>query len=131
MQYSQSKLIINLKNITNNLSVVKKFCKNSITSAVIKANAYGLGDVAIAKHLIKKKCNHFWVANILEALRIKKKISKINLYVLNGLNIGEEGIQLDNAFMVGVSEGLEFGKLDYRDFIDKGLLHSESKDRNR
>lgn len=108
MQYSQSKLIINLKNITNNLSVVKKFCKNSITSAVIKANAYGLGDVAIAKHLIKKKCNHFWVANILEALRIKKKISKINLYVLNGLNIGEENVFYKNKLVPVINNYEQF-----------------------
>ena len=44
-----------LKNIKNNLNIIKRFSKNTICP-VIKANAYGLGDVEIAKFLIKNKC---------------------------------------------------------------------------
>ena len=44
MQYSHSKLTINLNNIKNNLNIIKKFSKTNICP-VIKANAYGLGDV--------------------------------------------------------------------------------------
>ncbi len=72
MQYSHSKLTINLNNIKNNLNIIKKFSKKNICP-VIKANAYGLGDVQIAKFLIKNKCKDFWVANISEAIKIKKK----------------------------------------------------------
>jgi alanine racemase len=54
MQYSHSKLIINLNNIKNNLNIIKKFSKTTICP-VIKANAYGLGDVQIAKFLKKNK----------------------------------------------------------------------------
>ncbi len=82
MQYSHSKLIINLNNIKNNLNIIKKFSKTTICP-VIKANAYGLGDVQIAKFLKKNKCKNFWVANISEALKISKKISDINTYVAN------------------------------------------------
>ena len=57
MQYSHSKLIINLNNIKNNLNVIKKFSKTTICP-VIKANAYGLGDVQIAKFL-KNICSSF------------------------------------------------------------------------
>ena len=48
MQYSHSKLIINLNNIKNNLNIIKKFSKTTICP-VIKANAYGLGDIQITK----------------------------------------------------------------------------------
>ena len=98
MQYSHSKLIINLKNIKNNLNIIKKFSKSTICP-VIKANAYGLGDVQIAKFLIKNKCNDFWVANISEALKLKKYISNVNIYVANGLNKNEEKIFFLNKFI--------------------------------
>ncbi len=97
MQYSHSKLIVNLNNIKNNLNIVKKFSK-TIICPVIKANAYGLGDIQIARFLIKNKCKDFWVANISEAIRIKQKISNINIYVANGLNKNEENIFFKNNF---------------------------------
>ena len=80
MQYSHSKLTINLNNIKNNLNIIKKFSKKNICP-VIKANAYGLGDVQIAKFLIKNKCKDFWVANISEAIKIKKT-SQILIFML-------------------------------------------------
>jgi len=49
--------------------------------------------------------------------------------ITKGLNIGDEGIQLDGTSMIGVQEGLEFDKMDYRDFIDKKQLHSKAKNR--
>jgi len=96
MQFSHSKLLINLKNLKNNYQVIKNLCKESVCSAVVKANAYGLGDTEISKFLIKNGCNDFWVANISEALRIKQSISKINIYVFNGLNKGEEELFYNN-----------------------------------
>ena len=50
MQYSHSKLIINLRNVKNNLNIIKKLTKKTIC-ATVKANAYGLGDVEIVKFL--------------------------------------------------------------------------------
>jgi len=109
MQYSHSKLIINLKNIKNNLNIIKKFSKNTICP-VIKANAYGLGDVEIAKFLIKNKCKDFWVANISEALKINKNISNINIYVANGLNKNEEKIFFQNKFIPVLNTYEQFQK---------------------
>ena len=41
MQYSHSKVIVNLNNIKNNLNIVKKFSKKNICP-VIKSNSYVL-----------------------------------------------------------------------------------------
>jgi alanine racemase len=109
MQYSHSKLIINLKNIKNNLNIIKRFSKNTICP-VIKANAYGLGDVEIAKFLIKNKCKDFWVANISEALKINKSISNINIFVANGLNKNEEKIFFQNKFIPVLNTYEQFQK---------------------
>ena len=116
MQYSHSKLTINLNNIKNNLNIIKKFSKKNICP-VIKANAYGLGDVQIAKFLIKNKCKDFWVANISEALKIKKKISNINIYVANGLNKNEEPIFFKNKFIPVLNTYEQFKK--WTNFLNK------------
>jgi len=116
MQYSHSKLTIDLNNIKNNLNIIKKFSKKNICP-VIKANAYGLGDVQIAKFLIKNKCKDFWVANISEALKIKKKISNINIYVANGLNKNEETIFFKNKFITILNTYEQFKK--WTNFLNK------------
>lgn len=116
MQYSRSKLIINLSNIKNNLNIIKKFSKSTICP-VIKANAYGLGDVIIGKFLKKNKCKNFWVANITEALNIKKKIPNINIYVANGLNINEEEIFYKNKFIPVLNTYEQFKK--WTNFLSK------------
>ncbi len=91
MQYSHSKLIINLKNVKNNLKIIQKLTKKTIC-ATVKANAYGLGDVEIVRFLVKNNCKDFWVANVSEAFKINKTISNINIYVANVLNNNEEQI---------------------------------------
>jgi len=116
MQYSHSKVIINLNNIKNNLNIVKKFSKKAICP-VIKANAYGLGDVPITKFLVKNKCKNFWVANIIEALKIKKNVSNINIYVANGLNKNEEPIFFKNKFIPVLNTYEQFKK--WTNFLNK------------
>jgi len=122
MQYSHSKLIINLNNIKNNLNIIKKFSKTTICP-VIKANAYGLGDVQIAKFLKKNKCKNFWVANISEALKISKKISDINIYVANGLNKNEEQIFFKNKFIPILNTYEQFKK--WTNFLNKKKLFNK------
>ena len=48
-------------------------------------------------------CNNFFVANLNEAIIIRKKFKDINIYVLNGLNKNEE-----NIFFIGISLGFVF-----------------------
>ena len=116
MQYSHSKLIVNLKNIKNNLNIIKKICKKTICP-VIKANAYGLGDIPIAKFLVRNKCKDYWVANIIEALKIKKSISNINIYVANGLNKNEEEVFFKNKFIPVLNTYEQFKK--WINFLNK------------
>ena len=116
MQYSHSKVIVNLSNIKNNLNIIKKFSKKNICP-VIKANAYGLGDIPIAKFLIKNKCKDFWVANIIEALKIKNSVPNINIYVANGLNKNEEEIFFKNKFIPVLNTYEQFKK--WTNFLNK------------
>ena len=122
MQYSHSKVIVNLSNIKNNLNIIKKF-SNTIICPVIKANAYGLGDIPIAKFLIKNKCKDFWVANIIEALKIKKTVPNINIYVANGLNKNEDKIFLKNKFIPVLNTYEQFKK--WTNFLNKKKVFKE------
>jgi hypothetical protein len=45
--------------------------------------------------------------------------------ITEGLSIDEKGIRLDKALLIGVQEGLELGKMDFRNFIDNGQIRSE------
>ncbi|MDC0037769.1 alanine racemase, partial [Alphaproteobacteria bacterium] len=78
-------LEINSKNLIENYITISKYTKKSLTGAVIKANAYGLGDIEIYKDLYKAGCRNFFLATLNEAINIRKKYLSSNIYVLNGL----------------------------------------------
>lgn len=77
-------LVINLSNLLKNYTYLKSFNKKTEIASSIKANAYGLGAIKIAKTLNKIGCKNFFVATSAEALALKKEIKKINIFVLNG-----------------------------------------------
>lgn len=60
-------------------------------SAVVKANAYGLGAVHIAKYLKEEGCVDFFVANWQEGQKLRAAHPDINIMVLNGFypDVGE------------------------------------------
>ena len=67
--------IINKNALYNNIKVFKKLCGKSKICAVVKANAYGLGDELIV-NLIKNRVDFFAVANFDEAFRVRKWTNK-------------------------------------------------------
>ena len=82
---SNAVLEINLKNLIYNFKSISKFANNSLTGATIKANAYGIGSIKTFKILYQNNCRHFFFATLEEALTLRKKSTKGNVYVLNGL----------------------------------------------
>jgi alanine racemase len=82
-------LEIHLGAIRYNYRYLSKIVSNKV-SAVLKANAYGLGVKQISRVLIEEGCRDFFVSSLDEALSLKKSnIEEINIYVLNGFFIGE------------------------------------------
>ena len=74
MKHSSGQVSINLTSIKNNYLFLKKFCKPSVVSATVKASSYGLGGAnKIVASLVELKCKNFFVANVKEALQIRKK----------------------------------------------------------
>lgn len=59
-------------------------------AAVLKADGYGLGAVAIAPHLHAQGCRHFFTAHLAEALAIRPELPDGMVAVLNGSLPGEQ-----------------------------------------
>jgi len=85
--YVRPCLEINLKRILDNylnFSKFKAFSKTNM-AAVVKDNAYGLGDQEVAKILYTKaKCHTFFVAHGFEGSRIRSVAPSADIYVLQG-----------------------------------------------
>lgn len=83
---------INLSNIKKNWIYLNKFTKkNTETSAVIKANAYGLGAHEIATALWEAGSRSFFVATTEEAIQLHKILpNNRKIYVLNGYDINHK-----------------------------------------
>lgn len=79
-------LKINLENIKKNYNSLKKLAPLSTIGACVKADAYGLGMSEICKKLFSLKCKDFFVATIEEAIFLRERYKKINIYLLNGIN---------------------------------------------
>ena len=82
MQYSHSKLSINLNNIKNNLNIIKKFSKTPICP-VIKANAYGHGLIPSAEALTEAEI--FGVTDVNEADLLRASGSTTPILILQGI----------------------------------------------
>ena len=78
-------LEIKTKNLIHNYKTLSTIASSSLAGATLKANAYGIGDLEIYKLLYKNNCRHFFFASLDEALTIRKKFRKGNIYVFNGI----------------------------------------------
>ncbi|SHN05392.1 alanine racemase [Roseibium suaedae] len=84
-------LTIDLGALGRNYAKLAALAAPATTAAVVKADAYGLGAVQVAKTLASKGCRNFFVAQFGEALKLKPVLpSDARLFVLNGLQPGAE-----------------------------------------
>jgi alanine racemase len=78
-----SSMIINLNNIEHNINEIRKITNSEII-AMIKADAYGLGDLKIAKFLNSIGINIFGVALVKEAIKLRKNNISNNILITSG-----------------------------------------------
>lgn len=84
-------LTIDLGALRDNYLTLKQLAPNALTSAVVKANAYGLGADVVAPVLYDAGCRHFFVAHIDEGTSLRRRIAgDADIFVLNGLQPGNE-----------------------------------------
>ncbi|MBY7649266.1 MAG: alanine racemase [Candidatus Liberibacter europaeus] len=84
------RLKIDLSSLSNNWHSMNKLSGTARAGAVVKDNAYGLGLEKIAKTLYKNGTRDFFVANIQEGVELRTYIPQAKIFVLNGINTGQE-----------------------------------------
>jgi alanine racemase len=83
---SNGELRIDLAALAENFRNICAHVLPSQVAGVVKANGYGLGTVRVAKTLADAGCQHFFVANLNEAVELRPHLSRdCAIYVLNGL----------------------------------------------
>lgn len=84
-QSTSSILRIDLNSIANNWITLNKYSKSAECAGVLKADAYGIGMKYVAPKLVSVGCKTFFVANIEEAVELRKIIGeKCRIIELNG-----------------------------------------------
>ena len=91
-------LIVDLKVIQDNYKALQGFIrKGAVCAAVLKADAYGLGQDAIGQALYEAGCRDFFFAYVDEAIQAREFLGgkESNIYVFNGVFPGAEQSILD------------------------------------
>ena len=77
-------LEVSIKKLISNFNYLKaKLNSNTKVIAVVKAYAYGHGDVMIAKQLESLGVHAFWVADFEEGAQLRKSGIKIPIIIAN------------------------------------------------
>ncbi len=91
------KLTIDLDAVAHNWHQLNDLCHPACCSAVVKADAYGLGAIQVTERLYKEGCRDFFVATLAEALELRAGLSFLpKIYVLSGIFPGEEHVCIEN-----------------------------------
>ena len=113
------RLLIKKEDLKHNIDIIKDIAKKNISDenknpikiiAVLKANAYGLGLVQFANFLLDNNINFFAVANLEEALELRKSGFKNDILMLSSTSIKEEVTKLienDIIITLGSKEAFE------------------------
>ncbi len=110
---------ISLKDIQSNWRLLNN-ASNGKAAAVLKANAYGMGMIKVAKALLDVGCKYFYVANINEGIELRKKINsnEVNIAIFEGYLEGNQKIYYEN-YLTPILNNL--GQLKrLKNFIRKG-----------
>lgn len=92
-------LTIDLNALQHNYRILSARAKPVVTSAVVKADAYGLGCAHVAPALYREGCRIFFVAQLVEAFRLKPHLPPdAMIAILNGVNPGAEIMAVEAGF---------------------------------
>jgi alanine racemase len=131
-KFSDSTLTINLSAIANNYALLRDRASGSKTAAVVKAGAYGLGVDKVAPALFTAGCRDFFVANLDEAIELRKILPDVFIGVFHGVSAAQEeefveyGLTpvLNSIYQVKLWKqhaDKQFKKLDCMIHIDTGM----------
>ncbi|MES2985464.1 MAG: alanine racemase [Pseudomonadota bacterium] len=83
-------LTVNLSAIAANWQLLRARFRGEECAAVVKADAYGLGAIAVSQALEKAGCHTFFVATLDEAITLRAALPDVRILVFHGVGAGEE-----------------------------------------
>lgn len=83
--FGYTQLKINLEALVHNWKQLCNYAMSTTVGATVKANAYGLGAIAITEALYQSGCRHFFVAYASEGQLIRTVAPESNIYLLQGI----------------------------------------------
>ncbi len=104
----KSKIYVSRENLKYNIKYIRNKIGKRDIIAMVKANAYGLGDTLISKELQDLGINSFGVASVYEGARIRKA-GITGMILVTCVSMGEEidlGIDNDISFSVSDLENI-------------------------
>lgn len=105
------RLTIDLSAMRRNYSKLSAMVSPAHAAAVVKADAYGLGAIPVARALWEEGCRHFFVAQYEEADNLRPALpADAQIFILNGLQPGNEAVCAENG-IIPVLNSLEQLKL--------------------
>lgn len=89
--YATAHLSIDLQSLKANYQAFERLCPRAMVAPAIKANAYGLGMVPVAKALMESGAKAFFTARLKEALDLRQALGdEVQIFVLDGLMAAPE-----------------------------------------
>lgn len=105
MEKYQNYLKIDLNRLVHNFKELQRIAKPSMVAGVVKANAYGLGSLTIAREIEKEGADYLCVANMGEAMECRKTGIYLPILVL--------GYIKDDVFRDVIQNRIEITAYDY------------------
>lgn len=90
MSHHSAKLTIDLSALAENYRLLQARHAKKHISAVVKANAYGLGVREVSKALWAEGCRDFFVATLEEAIELRSILPAAGIGVFSGIFSGQE-----------------------------------------
>jgi alanine racemase len=95
-KHADTILTINLSAVADNYRLLQERAGGVRTAAVVKANAYGTGVKEVAPALFSAGCRDFFVANLDEALELRKILPDVFISVFHGVSEGQEDVFIEH-----------------------------------
>jgi alanine racemase len=82
--FEAARLTVRLGAVASNYRVFQRMSGSAVVAGVVKADAYGMGMIPVAKHLASIGCDTFFVARLQEGAALRPVVPQARIFVLDG-----------------------------------------------
>jgi alanine racemase len=79
-----AEIIVDLDAVADNFGRLVRQVSTAEVAAVVKADAYGLGAVRVARRLEREGCRTYWVSSLAEGRELRSQLPDARIFVLEG-----------------------------------------------